>query len=238
MKFARFAYPGIAVLALATASCDDGDGDDGNATIDPRCETATAVRIAPSADDTATVQGALINAQAGSTVCLDNGTYHITEGLSLTVMNVTVLGTSPGRGAVLDFKDQAGGAETFLVTSDGFTIENLTIKNARGDGVVVRGAENVTFRNLYVFWDAGSVTANGAYGIFPGNCDKVPIQDTEVLGPPAPSRHPPPTRPRPLRYPPRAPTASSRSTATRGSSRKTRSSAPRTPASTSASRAT
>jgi parallel beta-helix repeat protein len=47
--------------------------------------------------------------------------------------------------------------------------------------VVVR-EDDVTFRKLFVTWDAGSVLENGKYGIFPRAADNVLIEYSEVIG--------------------------------------------------------
>jgi parallel beta-helix repeat protein len=43
-------------------------------------------------------------------------------------------------------------------------------------------ADLSTFRDLYVTWDAGSVTTNGAYAIYPNNCARTLVEDCEVIG--------------------------------------------------------
>jgi parallel beta-helix repeat protein len=141
------------------------------------------VALAPSDDDTSAVQTALIEATSGSTVCLCPGNYSFENELSLTVPDVTVRGLGATRDdVVLDFAAQVAGDDGFSVTSDGFTIERLSIKNSPGNGVVVTGAENVTFRDLHVSWDAGSVTENGAYAVYPVKCSKVIVEDCEIVG--------------------------------------------------------
>jgi nitrous oxidase accessory protein NosD len=47
---------------------------------------------------------------------------------------------------------------------------------------VVTGAEDVTFRDIKVSWDAGSATENGAYAVYPVNSSRVIVEDSEVVG--------------------------------------------------------
>ena len=56
---------------------------------------------------------------------------------------------------ILDFGGQEAGTggEGLQVTSDGFTIEDLTVQNTKGDGIKVEGADSVTFRNIFVELD-------------------------------------------------------------------------------------
>jgi len=170
--------------AIALASCSD------EAAVPP-VPAGCNVLLAPgSADLQQRVQTALIEARSGSTVCFLPGTYMFTAELSVSTPNITVRGTADG--VVFDFRNQRrpvgdGGttgsaANGMSVTGAGFTIENLTIKNSPGDGIRVSNTERATFRNLKVSWDAGSITANGAYAIYPVNVTGVLIEGCEVVG--------------------------------------------------------
>jgi parallel beta-helix repeat protein len=61
-------------------------------------------------------------------------------------------------------------------------VENLSLKNTPGNGIVVTGVEGVTFSNIKVSWDAGSVTENGAYAVYPVKSRNVIVEDSEVVG--------------------------------------------------------
>lgn len=136
--------------------------------------------LKPSADDDTALQTAFIEAQSGDTICLDKGTYHLTETLSVAGINgLTIKGTGPE--TILDFSGLIG-AKAFDVTIDNFTAQDFAILDTPSDGIDVTGATNVTFRGLKVYWTAGSVTENGAYAIFPVACTNVIVEDCEVIG--------------------------------------------------------
>lgn len=180
MRMHRTFALGVA-LALVVGCGDDEDlGTCGVAGID---ETGCTVVLTAEGDVQKTVQTALIEATSGSDVCMCPGTYAFEKEISLTVPDVTVRGIGATRDdTVLDFAGQTVGDDGFTVTSDGFTVENLTLKNTPGNGIVVTGADDVTFRNMTVTWDAGSVTENGAYAVYPVLSQRVLIEDTEVVG--------------------------------------------------------
>lgn len=188
---------GASLVAFSVGCGDDGGGaggaggsgagdtvgvcGEGVATMDDA--DCVAVLEASGEDDTEAVQTALIEAQSGDVVCFCPGSYRFTKELSLTVPDVTVKGVGPTRDdVVLDFAEQTIGDDGVTVTSDGFTIASLTIKNTPGNGIVVTGAEDVTFRDLMVSWDAGSVTENGAYAVYPVKSRNVIVEDSEVIG--------------------------------------------------------
>lgn len=165
-----------------------GSGGSGGSGAAPSCPggedvSGCSVALSPSADDTTALQSAFIDAKSGDTVCLCKGSYSFTKELSLAVPQVTLkgLGASPDD-VVLDFAGQTQGDDGMTVTSDGFTAENFALKNSPGNGLVVSGAEDVTFRKLKVSWDAGSVTKNGAYAVYPVKSKRVLIEDSEIIG--------------------------------------------------------
>jgi parallel beta-helix repeat protein len=173
------------LLTMLLGACG---GDDGPTVIvDPRCEGAQAMRLKPAqnaATDTALLKDAFINAASGDVICLDPGTFVLDEKLTLSTPNVTVLGTNMGaRDAILDFHAQAAGSEAIEVTADHFLAENFAVLDSPADGLVVRTADFVTIRNVFVSWSATTQSAaNGAYGLFPIQCDHVLIEDSEVSG--------------------------------------------------------
>lgn len=168
---AIFAFALPALLA-SSAGCGDDDGSSGT----PGCD----VSLQPGADDQTAFQTALVEAQTGDTICLEPGTYSFTTELTLTSHGVTIRGTAPG--VVLDFAMQDSGGNALKVTGDDFVIEDLAFVNMPGDGIVVDGTTNATFRRLTTRWDAGSVEENGAYAIFPINVTNVLVEGCEVVG--------------------------------------------------------
>ncbi|HEV8320283.1 MAG TPA: parallel beta-helix domain-containing protein [Myxococcota bacterium] len=132
-------------------------------------------------DDQASIQGALIGAQPGDTYCFDEGAFTFTDELSVSVNDVTLRGAGAAV-TTLDFSGQIAGGNGVSSTADGFTIEAMTVKNTPGDAIRVTGATGVTFRGVTVSWDAGSITDNGAYGLYPVTCVNVLIEDCEVVG--------------------------------------------------------
>ncbi len=175
MRPARLIPLAALVLALAPLALVPGCGDDsatggaggagggGGGGPSEACEgvdtTGCTISLGPSDDVTNELQTALIEAESGSTVCLCPGTYLFDNELQVNTPDLTIRGVGATRDdVVLDFANQIGGDDGLTATSDGFTVENLSVKNTTGNGIVATGSDGVTFRNLKVWWDAGSVT--------------------------------------------------------------------------------
>lgn len=144
----------------------------------PDCD----ITVWPGADPGANfeaIQAALLDVEEGGIVCISDGTYDLEEELSLNTANVEVRGQSQ-TGTILDFTGQTEGANGLSATSDGVVFSNLTVKNTPGDAIRVTGANGVTFRNLDVTWSGGPQTENGAYGLYPVQCQNVLIEGCSV----------------------------------------------------------
>ena len=137
------------------------------------------VRPGPAAEEQ--LQTALISAQPGDTVAIARGRFDITGSLSLDVDRVTVRGEGQDR-TILSFSRQSRGAEGLLVTSDGVTLRDFAVENARGDAIKVRDCDGITFHGVRAEWTAGPSTSNGAYGLYPVNCSNVLIEDSIARG--------------------------------------------------------
>ncbi|MEL6528615.1 MAG: parallel beta-helix domain-containing protein [Pseudomonadota bacterium] len=127
------------------------------------------------------LQEALILAEPGDTVVLEAGRFELTDGLSLDVDNVTLKGAGMNA-SVLDFTNQSGAGEGLLVTSDGVTLRDFAIENAKGDGIKSKGADQIIYHALRVEWTNGPDASNGAYGIYPVEARDILVQDSYVRG--------------------------------------------------------
>lgn len=186
MKWKNGAIGRVLALSLITPVWVAGCGDDTKKKDDDSGKGdrfAGCTRVIEASSTTEDIQTALIEVKTGDVVCFEDGTYAIESELSLTVNDVTLRGNPENREAVLlDYTNQATGADALSVNSAGFTIEHLSIKNSRGNSIVVKDTERVTFRNLKVYWDAKASTDNGAYAVYPLGSTDVLVEDCEVSG--------------------------------------------------------
>lgn len=138
-------------------------------------------RIRPGAGAEQQLQTALIEARPGDTVQLARGRFELTSGLSLDVDRVTIRGSSASD-SILSFNGQRRGAEGLLITSDGVELRDFAVENARGDAIKARDCNGIHIRGVRVEWTRGPNAQNGAYGLYPVNCDNVLIERSVARG--------------------------------------------------------
>jgi parallel beta-helix repeat protein len=177
MRELRFTLPCLATLVVGLGACSDNKpvarlGGEPDA-------AGNAVTLAPSDDDDAKVQGALIDAEKGDTIYFAKGEYHFRNQLSLAASEVTLKGAAD---TVFDFTDQVAGANGLEVTGNDDVIDTLRIQNTKGDGLRVTQVDGVTIRNVHVEWTGGPNTNNGGYGIYPVTSKRILVEKCFASG--------------------------------------------------------
>jgi len=127
------------------------------------------------------LQESLLKAKAGTIVNLPAGTFHLDRGLTLATRGVTIRGAGIDK-TILSFKGQKEGAAGLLVSEGDFLIEDITIQDTSKDALKINGAKNITVRRVKTEWTNGPQETNGAYGIYPVQCENVLIEDSVAIG--------------------------------------------------------
>jgi parallel beta-helix repeat protein len=127
------------------------------------------------------LQRLFVDAKSNSTIQLPEGRFLLDASLWLDGLeNVTVKGAGMDK-TILDFKGQISGAEGLKVTN-GKTIvlEDFSIQNSKGDAVKTQHIDGIVFRRIRAEWTNGPDKNNGAYGLYPVQCDNVLIEYCEA----------------------------------------------------------
>ncbi|MEZ4404217.1 MAG: parallel beta-helix domain-containing protein [Kofleriaceae bacterium] len=166
----------VLLVPLATAACgDDGDNN-------PCSRTSGPCTAIPVGATTEAIQTAFINAQPGDTIGFGAGTYVIDRDLSLTVDNVTLAGAGSGSdGTILSFATSTG-AQGILITGDQSRVEHLGVEDTPGDAIKWEGSAGVVASDVRVEWLGPPKADNGAYGLYPVQCQDVLIDTSKVRG--------------------------------------------------------
>ncbi len=155
-------------MMLAFSACGDTD------------QVTQSPQTATSTDFASTLQEKLLDAKPGDIIEIPEGLHEFNRGLSLTVDGVTIRGAGQDK-TILSFKNQIAGAEGLLVTANDFTLENIALEDSKGDLLKVNEGKNITIRGVRTEWTGGPKTENGAYGIYPVQCENVLIEDSIAI---------------------------------------------------------
>ena len=143
--------------------------------------SAKQVLLGPNSNSQEEIQEALIDLEPGDVLTLEPGEYYFEDGLSLDVNDVIFEGSGIDS-TILNFGEQISGAQGLLVTSDGVTLRDFAILDAKGDAIKVIGANGINMIRLRTEWTGGPKESNGAYGFYPVESKDVLIDGCVAIG--------------------------------------------------------
>ena len=124
----------------------------------------------------------MITVEDGGVVQLPAGKFKISGSLSMEgKKGVTIKGAGMDK-TTLSFKKQKTGAEGLKVTnSEKITLQGFTIKDTKGDAIKVQETNGINFLDVRVAWSGKPDEKNGAYGLYPVQCENVLIDGCEAI---------------------------------------------------------
>ena len=125
----------------------------------------------------------LILAEPGDTIKIDAGFFSILGTLSMEGKQNIVIKGSGISSTILNFSNQVEGAQGFSITNcNNITLEDFTIEEAIGNGIKCQYVNGITFRRIKTQWLGGPSSLNGAYGLYPVQCENIMIEHCIAIG--------------------------------------------------------
>ena len=143
--------------------------------------TAKQILLGSNLNSQEEIQEALIDLEPGDVLTLEPGEYFFEDGISLDVDDVIFEGSGIDD-TILNFGNQISGAQGLLVTSDGVTLRDFAVLDAKGDAIKVIGADGINMIRLRTEWTGGPKATNGAYGFYPVESKDVLIDGCVAIG--------------------------------------------------------
>jgi len=173
----RHLVPAILSTALL---CACGGGGNTLNTTHPNftCADVTAancLEIAPG--DSAALQDAVNLLSDDTAIILGLGVYALDNQVTIRNADVSLIGQGMDE-TILDFASVTAQVNGVDAVGDRFVIQDLTVRDAKKDGIRVEDSDTVTFRRIKATWSGGSLETNGAYGIYPVKCQNVLVEDS------------------------------------------------------------
>ncbi len=185
---------GVAAALLLTFGflngCGGSSDDDGDGGVSTKAETHTVC----GEDAQKEALTAFFEAREGDIIEFCEGEFDFSTGLTMTgKKGITVRGAGMDK-TILSFANSPAQDGINVNQTDGFTIQDLTVYDAPGNGVRVFRSEHITFRRVKIGWsnadpaspnyDASmaSWSGNGAYAFYPVVSRYILIEDSVSIG--------------------------------------------------------
>lgn len=129
------------------------------------------------------LQRLFVEAENNSTITLPEGSFMLDASLWLDGLeNVIVRGAGVDK-TILNFSGQISGAEGVKVTNcKKIVLEGFSVQNTKGDAIKTQQVDGIVFRRVKAEWTNGPDEKNGAYGLYPVQCNNVLIEYCEARG--------------------------------------------------------
>jgi parallel beta-helix repeat protein len=160
----NLAGPDAAPVAFATTNC---------------AQLAVAHCVQIASGDSAALQTAANSITSATTIVLDSGTYKMTNTLTLRTNGVHLIGQGIDT-TTLDFAGAAAQGNGVDAIGNDFLIQDLTVRDAKKDGIRVESSTGVVFRRIRATWTTPSASTNGAYGIYPVKSQNVLVENSRA----------------------------------------------------------
>lgn len=124
-----------------------------------------------------------IAAENGSTITLPEGTFYFTRTLSLEGKHdIHIKGAGIGK-TILSFAGQIDGGEGVRITNgENIRLEGFTVLDSKGDGIKAQHVYNIQFLFVEAAWSGKPDKENGAYGLYPVQCQRVLMYECKASG--------------------------------------------------------
>jgi parallel beta-helix repeat protein len=166
----------LSLSLLAAMGCKKMEGFDAVSCDSLGLESCTQVE----AGDVEALLDAANSVTDGAAIILGEGTYLMDNQLTIRGADgVTLTGQGIDK-TILNFADQAAQSNGIDVVGDSFTVQDLTVEDAKKDGIRVEDSDGVVIQRVKVTWTGGPKSTNGAYAIYPVKCRNVLIAESEA----------------------------------------------------------
>ncbi|AQS38708.1 parallel beta-helix repeat-containing protein [Shewanella psychrophila] len=186
-------------VALSIAGCSSDDDDpiveDDKGTVMPSPDPSpsfpeNAIMIEDGENLTIRIQEALINAQTNDVIVLPKGNFKIAstllfdgdvDGDGTYAKNITIMGYGMDE-TVLDFSESVSGDGIFVQNAVNIIIQDMSVNEAKNNGIKLKNTNGIILRRLATVWEGELDEGNGAYGLYPVECENILIEDSYVRG--------------------------------------------------------
>jgi parallel beta-helix repeat protein len=167
--------PTLALALAALAGCGDNKQASQFPATDCTDVQGTCVEIAGG--DSAALQTATNTISANTTIVLGAGRFMLDNQVTIRTAGAHLIGQGIDT-TTLDFAPTTTQVNGVDVVGNDFLIQDLTVIDAKKDGIRVEASNGVVYRRIKVTSSTPSQTSNGAYGIYPVKSQNVLVENS------------------------------------------------------------
>lgn len=139
--------------------------------------------IYPGPDAEREIQDALNSIGEGCKIEFGEGTFELTRTLTMDGKSDVTLEGRGRNNTTFSFEGQISGGDGLLITnSQNIIVRDLTIRDARGDGLKFRNSHGIVMNKVGTVWSGEPSEDNGAYGLYPVLSSNILIEDCYAFG--------------------------------------------------------
>lgn len=144
---------------------------------------ALSVPLRAQSDLEKKLQTQMILAKPGDTIRIPEGKHYFSNTLWLDgKQDVALVGAGQDR-TILSFAKQTQGAEGIKAThSQRIALAHFTIEDSKGDLIKTQECTDLLFADLTARWNGKPKSSNGAYALYPVQCQRVRIERCTAIG--------------------------------------------------------
>jgi len=129
------------------------------------------------------LQTQFILAEPGDTITIPKGLHAIRGTLSIDGKSDLIIRGQSMDQSILSFSNQDEGAQGISITNSiNITLEGFTVQDTKGDAIKIQYTDGIVFRHVKAEWTGGPKETNGAYGLYPVQCQNVLIESSVSIG--------------------------------------------------------
>lgn len=195
--YGKFLKPTFIGLALTVALAGCGGSSSSSKTSDTTKPDAepdptfpeNAIML-PADGLTQAAKTAFITAESGDIIVFPKGRFEIADTLTFdgdsagtgnAISNITILGYGKDK-TILDFSKSGGGDGIFVQNGQDIEIRDLGVYEANNNAIKLINTDGIILDSVATVWEGELNKDNGAYGLYPVQCQNILIQDTYVRG--------------------------------------------------------
>ncbi|MDO3721621.1 parallel beta-helix domain-containing protein [Marinobacter sp. chi1] len=174
---------GTAICAVMLTGC--GGSDSGSGVSFPE-----GAIMLPAENLTQAAKEAFITAESGDVIVFPEGRFELddtltfdgdTDGDNIPTKNITIMGYGKDK-TILDFGQSGGGDGISIQNAADIEIRDLAVYEAPSNAIKLKDTSGIIIDDVATVWEGDLDSGNGAYGIYPVECDNILIEDSYVRG--------------------------------------------------------